>query len=136
MHQIEGFHDRLSSERRRLKRTQADVATSAGVSTPTQVAYEQGVRSPPMDYLCRLRTLGFDFVYLMFDQSSADFAVEKLDWEVMAKIILAVEAWCRLREVEIDPDKMGEVLRLLYNECRRQSEVEPFDVGRILKLVA
>ena len=127
--------DRLASERQRLKLTQAEVAAATGVSTSTLIGYEQGLRSPPTEYTGRLRALGFDIHYLMFGAPSADFASDTLDWELLGRIVTAIYAWCQSRGFEMKPDKFGEVLRLLYNESRRQP-TEVFDVGRVLKLVA
>ena len=134
-HQHRGSHDRLASERQRLKFTQAEVAAATGVSTSTQIGYEQGLRSPPTEYTGRLRELGFDVHFLIFGTSSADFASDTLDWELLGRIVTAVFAWCQSRGFEMKAEKFGEVLRVIYNESRRQP-AEEFDVGRILSLVA
>lgn len=133
--QRDGSHARLASERQRLKLTQAEVAAATGVSTSTLIGYEQGLRSPPTDYTGRLRGLGFDVHFLMFGTPSADFASDTLDWELLGRSVTAIVAWCQSRGFEIKPEKFGEVLRIVYNESRRQSDKQ-FDVGRVLKLVA
>ncbi len=133
--QRQGPHDRLTSERQRLKLTQVEVAAATGVSTPTVIGYEQGLRSPPTEYTGRLRALGFDVHYLMFGSTSADFASDTLDWELLGNVVTAINTWCQSRGFEMKQEKYGEVLRLLYNESRRHCP-EEFDVGRVLKLVA
>jgi transcriptional regulator with XRE-family HTH domain len=133
--QRSGSHDRLTSERQRLKLTQEKVAAATGVSTATLIGYEQGLRSPPTEFTSRLLPLGFDVHYVMFGSSSSDFASDTLDWELLGRIVTAIYAWCKSRGFEMKPEKFGEVLRILYNESRRQP-AEVFDVGRVLKLVA
>lgn len=127
---------RLVSERQRLQLTQARMASAAGVSTASQIGYEQGLRAPPTDYTSQLQTLGVDVHYVMFGVRMEDFASDTLDWELMGRIGVAVTSWCASRGFEIRADKFGEVLRLLYNECRRRPRHEPVDVSRVLKLVA
>lgn len=127
---------RLAGERQRLQLTQAEVAGAAGVSSATQIGYEQGLRSPPTDYTVRLRELGFDVHFVMFGQASEDEASDRLDWELVGRIVSAVSIWCQARGFEMRPEKFGEVIRLIYNEYRRKPATEALDVERILKLVA
>ena len=133
---LEGLASRLTSERQRLQLTQAQVATATGLSTASQIGYEQGLRSPPTDYTCRLRDLGVDVHYVMYGVSSEDFAADTLDWELLGRIVVAVTSWCESRGFEMKAEKFGEVLRLLYNEYRRRPDVQVMDVGRVLQLVA
>ena len=128
-------HERLSSERQRLRLTQAEVAAATGVSAATLIGYEQGLRSPSTEYASRLHSLGYDVHYVMFGESSANFAADVLDWDLLGRVVTAIHAWCQSRGLEMKPEKFGEVLRIVYNESQRRPE-EEFDVGRVLKLVA
>lgn len=134
--QQNGFGRRLAGERQRLQLTQAEVAGAAGISAATQIGYEQGLRFPPTDYTARLRELGFDVHFVMFGQASEDEASDRLDWELVGRIVSAVSSWCQTRGFEMRPEKFGEVIRLIYNEYRRKPATEVLDVERILKLVA
>jgi len=129
------LHERLIRERQRLKLTQAALAAATGVSTPTVVGYEQGQRSPPTTFTTQLRGLGFDVHYVMFGAPAPDFAADVLDWELVGRITTEIFSWCREHGLDVKSEKFGEVLRILYNESRRSSEVT-IDVGRVLRLVA
>lgn len=122
-------------ERQRLGLTQARVAILAGVSTPTQVAYEQGVRTPSALYVSRLSAHGFDCEFLLLAERTSDFVSDRFDWSLLGEVLAAIDEWCELRGVGIAEHKRGEVTRLIYEEYRR-SATRSFDVGRILSLVA
>jgi transcriptional regulator with XRE-family HTH domain len=130
------FHRRLISERQRLKLTQQQVATIAGVSVPTQIGYEQGLRSPPSEYMAKLHEPGFDVLFVLLGESTTDLAADAIDWVLMGRIVTAVNAWCASRGVEMSPGKSGPVLRLLYNEFRRKPADASMDVGVVLELLA
>lgn len=132
----QGIARRLGAERHRLRMTQVEVAAIGAVSSPTQVAYEQGARSLAMEYLRRLRPAGFDVWHLLFEESFADAAIDAVDWDLIIKLRDAMNEWCTSRGVEIRANKQGEVLRLLYSDYRRKPNGSSIEVDRILKLVA
>lgn len=129
-----GLSGRLTSERQRLRLSQAEMAKKTGRARASQVGYEQGIRSPSVDYMCRLRALGVDINFVMFGVSSADFAVDNLDWELLGRIVIVTTNWCQSRGFEMKPEKFGEVLRILYNEHNRRPDTQELAVDRALQL--
>ena len=61
---------RLKLERNRLKFTQEKFAEIGGVKRATQYMYEQGDRSPSVEYLARLISVGLDLGFLFFGQET------------------------------------------------------------------
>ena len=131
-----GFERRLREERRRLGLTQAELASHSGVSTATQVAYEQGARKPSLDYLVAFQSAQGDVWYVMFGVRADRHAAVALDWELYADIQAAVVDWCDRREIELSQRRLVEVARLLYDQFIAEGTVQPEAVERILKLVA
>lgn len=60
-----GIGARLKEERRRVRRTQQEVADFAAVDRNTQINYEAGHTAPPADYLQRIEQLGLDPCYII-----------------------------------------------------------------------
>lgn len=57
--------ERLRSERKRLRLSQAQLAERVGIRANAQGLYETSVRSPRADYLGRLATLGMDVQFII-----------------------------------------------------------------------
>ena len=132
----EDWPKRLKSERLRVKLTQADLARHVDVSGSTQVAYEQGVRTPGLGYLVALQGIGIDAWYVMFGIRAERRAADAFDWTLFAEIQEAITEWCSVRELELPPRRFLEVSRLLYEQFISEREVQPDAIERILKLVA
>lgn len=132
----EDWPQRLKSERHRLGLTQADLARHVDVSGSTQVAYEQGIRTPGLSYLVALQGIGIDAWYVMFGIRAERRAAEAFDWTLFAEIQEAVTQWCSTRELELPPRRFLEISRLLYEQFISEREVQPDAIERILKLVA
>jgi transcriptional regulator with XRE-family HTH domain len=63
---------RLHSERVRVGLTPAALAEKTQVSRATQVSYEFGNTSPTIEYLCKLREIGVDTIYVLTGQRLSD----------------------------------------------------------------
>ena len=132
----ENWPRRLKAERLRLRLTQADLARHVNVSGSTQVAYEQGVRTPSLGYFVALKGIGIDVWYLMFGVRAERRAADTFDWALLAEVQEAITEWCSARELELPPPRFLEVSRLLYEQFISEREVQPDAIERILKLVA
>ena len=132
----EDWPRRLKAERLRLRLTQADLARYVDVSGSTQVAYEQGVRTPGLGYLVALQSTGIDAWYVMFGIRAERRAADAFDWTLFAEIQEAITEWCSARELELPPRRFLEISRLLYEQFISEREVQPDAIERILKLVA
>ena len=69
---IELIGARLKDERRRLSLNQEDFAAVGGVKKPSQIAYEQGKRSPDIAYLMAVAAIGVDVLYVLTGKISSD----------------------------------------------------------------
>lgn len=132
----EDWPQRLKSERLRFRLTQVDLARHVEVSGSTQVAYEQGIRTPGLSYLVALQGIGIDAWYVMFGIRAERRAADAFDWTLFAEIQEAITDWCLVRELELPPRRFLEVSRLLYEQFISEREVQPDAIERILKLVA
>ncbi|WP_366520965.1 helix-turn-helix transcriptional regulator [uncultured Desulfovibrio sp.] len=62
---METFSARLKEERKRLGLKGIEVAQLVGISRETQSLYENGKRTPDVEYLAKLHSAGFDALYLL-----------------------------------------------------------------------
>lgn len=67
-----GFHTRLRLERARLGLSQAEMGEKAGLRRLSQNVYEQGHRTPGLDYLVSIEALGVNIEYLLFGAVRSD----------------------------------------------------------------
>ncbi|HET7662345.1 MAG TPA: helix-turn-helix transcriptional regulator [Rhodanobacteraceae bacterium] len=127
---------RLRGERKRLGMTQARLAASVGISTPTQVGYELGTRTPDANYVTAIERLGLDERYVRTGVHRNRAAVDDLDWEFFLSVQTAGEHWFK-RELGITLDRREstEIARLLYQVTIDQHTIEDSTVSRVLRLV-
>lgn len=67
---MDTFPDRLKQERRRLRMSQAELASAGGVQKHAQLNYEKGLRSPDTSYLVGIAEAGVDVLYLLTGRTS------------------------------------------------------------------
>ena len=127
---------RLRLERTRLKLSQAELADAGGVSTPSQIGYEQGTRTPVLDYLKGVVTVGVDPLFVLTGVPLRVASGEGLDWNLLAKIDEGIHAWCDENEIEIARGEWGELRKLLYLRFAPVRRVDPNELKSALKLVA
>ena len=131
------FGSRLREERKRLGLTQARLATSVGISTPTQVGYELGLRTPDAHYLTAVEQLGVDEHYLRTGVHANRAALDSIDWEFFLAVQLAGDMWFRNEfGIELGRRESNEIARLLYEVMIDAHEIEESKVARVLHLVA
>ena len=130
------FGTRLVQERRRLGRSQAEVARAGEVTKPTQLAYEQGARQPGLDYLLRVANSGLDLWFLLWGTTERTHVMRKFDWNRLAEIQEAMEQWALDNDLVIAPRKRIELSRLIYELGLAKEVFDPEDAVRVLKLVA
>lgn len=127
---------RLRLERTRLKLSQAQLAAAGGVSTPSQIGYEQGNRMPVIDYLQGVMAVGVDAGFILTGVPKRVASGESLDWDLLRKIVTGIDEWCGDHEVEIAAEKLGELLKVLYLRFAAAQRVERKELESVLKLVA
>lgn len=76
--------ERLKSERLRLGLKQTDVLKQIDVAISTFSNYENGIRSPDVDFLMKLAELGYDGGYILtgrrLDEASSDLTESEQSW--------------------------------------------------------
>ena len=117
-----------------MRLSQGEVATAAGIAKPTQVAYEQGVRTPTIDYLLPLEELGFDLTYLLRGVRAPRHVSRDLDWKMLSKIHVTVRNWCTSKGLKLTAEEEIEIAREFYDRFVLH-EVELDAVDRVLTLI-
>ena len=133
---IRPYAQRLRMERARLQLSQAAVAIIGKVSKTTQVAYESDTHVPDLEYLNRLGNLGFDTLFITSGISTTAFAMKEFDWDLHREIIEALSEWAADHNVHIPPNKLSDLIHLLYEQFLETRVIEPEVVARALRLVA
>ena len=130
------FSARLVQERRRLGRTQADLARAAQITKPSQLAYEQGSRLPGLDYLLRISAAGLDPWFLLWGIADKVHVLQSFNWDLLAEIQEGIQQWALDNDLSITPRKRVELSRVIYELGLAKNAFDPEDVDRVLKLVA
>jgi len=73
-----GIHDRLKTERERLKHSQATFALMAGVTRNSQINWEKGESAPTAVQLARLAVMGVDVLYVITGNRSKPLPPDKV----------------------------------------------------------
>ena len=133
----EEFGSRLREERKRLGLTQARLASDVGISTPTQVGYELGIRTPDAHYLTVVEQLGADEHYIRTGVHANRAAVETMDWEFFLALQRAGDAWFKNElGITLNRRKSNEIARFLYEVLIDTHKIEYSKVAHVLRLVA
>jgi transcriptional regulator with XRE-family HTH domain len=130
------YAERLRSERGRLGLSQAQLAAAGGLSKATQVAYEGGLHVPDLEYADRVQMVGVDKIYLCTGQHEAAFVSDRFDWELHREILRGIYGYANEQGLEIPPEKISDLVHLLYEQFVTTREVEPEKLARALRLVA
>jgi transcriptional regulator with XRE-family HTH domain len=129
------FATRLRTERKRLRLTQSEVADKAGINRRTQVAYENTERTPTLDYLPVLASMGFDVAFVLYGVREARHASRSFNWKLLSEIHSAIRSWCDGKNIELTPQEEIELARALYDQFAFEGQVEPEAVERMLTLL-
>lgn len=120
-----GFGQRLKEERKRLGKTQAELAEAGGVRRLSQIQYESETTTPSMRYLSGIAAAGVDLAYLILGLqlgSGASLTPEQ-DERIEKKAFALVEMYARTqRGGQLDPEMRWFLYRVL-ERCLRQVEI-------------
>lgn len=122
---------RLREARRRLGKTQKEMAAACGVGLSTWQNYEAGVNQPGPGVLARLTGMGISSDWLLTGREPAS-----LDEELLQDVIAGVEAVLTERRQRLAPEKKGRLVVVLYQmfrEMDRGSATQEHDL--IAKMV-
>ena len=127
---LDGFGERLRSERTRLSMTQEELATRVGVQQQTIYKYEKGQVTPPLGIIYRLITLGFNLQFILLDQHRYVPNPDDFPPEVLTKIEQAITKFERAFSggAFSDAAKYRMMLILLDQHFRRPSSAPLTDI--------
>lgn len=78
------FAERLVFERKRLGLGQKDVVQATGVTQATLSRYENGDRTPTIDFLAALQLVGYDVMYVLNGKqqtvANSELAPHEVEW--------------------------------------------------------
>jgi transcriptional regulator with XRE-family HTH domain len=114
---------RLKEERLTVGMSQPAFAEVGGVKKLTQIAYEQGKRSPDAKYLAAVFQLGVDVGYILSGERAGKGA-GNLDKEVIAIVSKVIYQWLQNTKREITPQLLADVFTILYDGAARELDEE------------
>jgi transcriptional regulator with XRE-family HTH domain len=136
VHDLHLFAARLRNERKRLGRSQSELAAAGGVAKPTLIGYEQGVRKPDIEFLAGVIGVGVDVHYLITGTRGNARVVKEVDWQLIDAIHTGVENACRSLNMRVNPEKRSELVRVLYEHFIAERGVDTDALLRIVSLAA
>ncbi len=80
--------------------------------------------------------MGADVLYLLTGQRRKDAVFEHFDWKLLEGIVRGIHAWADENQLQIPPEKLAVLIRLLYEKFSKSEKVEQATMHQILKLVA
>lgn len=119
-----GFGQRLKEERKRLGKTQAELAEAGGVRRLSQIQYESETTAPALRYLSGIATAGADLAYLLLGSRLGDAPLTPEQEERIDKKAFAlVEMYARTQPSgQLDPE-MRRILYRVLQRCLTQVEI-------------
>ena len=111
---------RLRKERKRIGLTQAQLATIAEVSRPTQYLYEKGERHPSLAYLYKIRDAGIDEVYVFSGiESEPGTPKVTVDRAVFSHMLKALDVQAEmLTQLQQTTETLRTALEVVGNESK------------------
>ena len=130
---------RLSSIREAFALTQIDIADRLGVTSRAYANYERGEREMPLAVLRALyERFGVDPVWIMTGPGVEPVMAghRRIDADLLESVIALVEEGLRKSHRTLKPEKMAKLIRLAYEHCAEQGQVDSPRVREMLSLAA
>ena len=121
-----GTHDRLREERVRLGYNQTDFAAVAGTTQRSQTVYETGKRSPDLEYLAAIATVGADVQYIATGKRTVANSVQT---DAMEKAISTAFEMIKTSGVEVTSGQFVQMVKTLLPQPSN-IETPPTEPGR------
>lgn len=121
-----GTHDRLREERVRLGYNQTDFAAVAGTTQRSQTVYETGKRSPDLEYLAAIATVGADVQYIATGKRTVANSVPT---DAMEKAISTAFEMIKTSGVEVTSGQFVQMVKTLLPQPSN-IETPPTEPGR------
>lgn len=116
-----GAHDRLREERIRLGYNQTDFASLAGTTQRSQTVYETGKRSPDLNYLVAIASVGVDIQYITTGRRTVENSVPI---DAMEKAISTAFDMIKSSGVEVTSSQFVQMVRTLMPQTIKASPPE------------
>jgi len=110
---IDGFHKRLSTERKRLRLTQMQLAHLLGLSRNSIAQYEAGNYQPALEILARMNSIGVDVMFLLAGKS-ADSDRDQINVKRLAVALQEARRQLHLPIDSIDQQQVADRVWIIY----------------------
>jgi transcriptional regulator with XRE-family HTH domain len=130
------YADRIRQERIRLGLAQSQLALAGNISKATQVAYESDLHVPSLEYLNAIGTLGIDTVFVLTGSFRGQFVEGEFDWDLLGNILDAIVNWSEEQNRQIPPEKLHDLIRMLYRDFYVTRVIDDVVMARALRLAA
>jgi transcriptional regulator with XRE-family HTH domain len=109
----DGFHKRLSTERKRLSLTQMQLANLLGLSRNSIAQYEAGNYQPAIEILARMSSIGVDVMFLLTG-ISADPDRDQINVKRLAMALQEARRQLHLPMDSIDQQQVADRVWIIY----------------------
>jgi transcriptional regulator with XRE-family HTH domain len=123
---------RFAEERKRLRMTQDQIARFLNVGRSALAMVEADKNGLDVARLATLAVIGMDTNYVLCGKRPE----ETIDWSLVAKVLTALDTWCRSHDVTLGPEKTARALKILYMHFRRAGIVDEPYLAELMDLAA
>lgn len=131
---------RLAAIRSANQMTQHEFAESLGLSARAYANYERGEREMPTSLFKSLvEVFGIDPLWLLTGSDTDLMYIAKshpLDADLLESIVCLIEGWLTKHRRVLKPEKKARVIRLAYEHCIEQGQVNAGHLNEMLFLAA
>lgn len=130
---------RITAVRTSTGMTQIEFAEHLGLSGRAYANYERGEREMPVALFKALYEIHrIDPVWILTGPGEEPVVVEhrRIDGQLLAKIIEMVEEWLSKHRRTLKPEKKARVIRLAYEHCADEQNVDTAHLQEMLSLAA
>lgn len=117
-----GAHDRLREERIRLGYNQTEFSAVAGTTQRSQTVYETGKRSPDLEYLAAIATIGADVQYIATGKRTVANSVPV---DAMEKAISTAFEMIKTSGVEVTSGQFVQMVKTLLPQPAAVEDQQP-----------
>lgn len=140
---VDGLAERLRAARSEIGMSQTQMADACGSTLSSWQNYERGKSTPGSKVIEKMILNGFSANWLLagvgpmkMGDCSVTSEPERLDQDLLATIIEAVEEEAAEQGVDLSPAKKAEIIAMAYRHFAADQEHDPQLVARLFKLAS